>query len=609
MMTRRHHVRLLLHLVTLVCVGSLVAVSLGVSATADAQGGDRQLDPADYADRLRAMWLGQTIANWTGLTTEAVRTTPPFYTDEDWGIDQGVSWKQNDVIDFVFQDPWLADDDTDIEYVYLHLLDQYETNLLTASQIAAGWQQHINDWIWVSNRQARDLIDVGALPPVTGMPSANPYSLQIDAQLTTEIFGALAPGMPAQALQMANLPILTTASGYAAHAAQFNVLLYALAAQVDRTLSPREQVVWLVQAARQYIPDTSKTAGIVDFVLDDYLSNPDAGDWERTRDRVYERYHLHANEYGFVYRDWTESSVNFACGLIALLYGELDFRRTVQIGTLSGWDSDNGTATMGGLLGLLLGYEALAAQFPDEVLSDRYQISRTRENLPDYLPEDRRAEDTFTQMAERMLPIVARTIHEAGGTATGGVWILPENTEGALLQYNPLAELSASSANYRASQGDGSVTVSVGGDPALGRTRAIVDGAEHDFSGIEVLRPARAYQARVRDGQVAVTVTYDPPVEASVIRFIEGDSGGFEGFALEFLIEGDWQPAPAGTSLSPAPDPAIPYQSFDFVLPESLVISGVRLVGEVDAGPLGAVTILELDALSSRMALGNLVLP
>ena len=66
------------------------------------------------------------------------------------------------LIDFVIQDPWLADDDTDIEYVYLHLLNQHQTTELSPGQIAEGWKKHINRRIWVSNRRARDLMDEGA---------------------------------------------------------------------------------------------------------------------------------------------------------------------------------------------------------------------------------------------------------------------------------------------------------------------------------------------------------------------------------------------------------------------------------------------------------------
>ena len=575
-----------------------LACGCGAPGSALAQTDVRQISRSDYAGRLRAMWLGEVIANWTGLTTEGARTDAPFYTDMDWGIDQNIEWKSNDVIEFVLQDPWLADDDTDIEYVYLHLLDQHGTNLLSAAQIADGWKQHINEFLWVSNLQARSLMDLGVLPPMTGSAAANSEGLQIDAQLTTEIFGALAPGMPDRALQLANLPILTTASGYAAHAAQFYVLLYSLAAQVDRTLAMWDQILWLVQTAREYIPDTSKTADVIDFVLADYLANPDAENWERTRDRVYERYQANANENGFVYRGWTESSVNLAGGLMALLYGGGDFRRTIQIGALAGWDSDNGTATMGGLLGLLLGYKSLAAQFPDAALSDRYQSSRTRDNLPDYLPDDGEAEDTFTLMVERMLPIVERSLMEAGGAVEGDTWIFPPITDGDPLAANPLEQLRLRSANNRILQQNGAIEITVEGDPARGRTRVIADGAELDFAGVEPLRPQRNYQGQAQDGALVVSVVYDRPVEASVIRFIEGDPGGFAAFGLELLVDGEWMQMPESVTLSETPDPAVPYQMFDFELPEVQQIAGVRLTGTVEAGPLGDIAVSELDILS-----------
>jgi len=196
----------------LALVSGLV-LACGAPGSALAQTGGQEISRAEYAGRLRAMWLGEAIANWTGLTTEGVKEGAPFYTDADWGLDQDVDWKSNDVIEFVLQDPWLADDDTDIEYVYLHLLDRHATNLLTPAQIADGWREHVNEYIWVSNLQARSLMEQGVLPPMTGNIAANADSLQIDAQLTTELFGALAPGMPDQALRLANLPILTTASG------------------------------------------------------------------------------------------------------------------------------------------------------------------------------------------------------------------------------------------------------------------------------------------------------------------------------------------------------------------------------------------------------------
>jgi hypothetical protein len=560
-----------------------------------------QLSRCDYADRLRAMWLAETIANWTGLTTEAVIQDAPFYTDENWGDDQNLSWKPNDVIDFVFQDPWLADDDTDIEYVYLHLLTEHNTIYLTPQQIADGWREHMNDYIWVSNAQARSLMEQGVLPPVTSMGAANEHFIQIDAQLTTEIFGALAPGMPEQALIMADLPIRTTAGSYSAHAAQYFVVLYSLATQVDTTLPLREQIIWLVGEARKYIPDTSKTADIVDFVLADYLANPDVDDWELTRDRVYDRYHDNAREYGFVYRGWTESSVNFAAGLFALLYGEGDFRRTVQIGTLSGWDSDNGTATVGGLLGLMQGYDAIVAQFPDEEMADRYRIHRTRPTMPDYLPDDRRSEDTFTLMAERMLPLIEEAITDAGGNIEGDLWELPTLPTENFLQLNPLQRLSERSANLQVVAAGGTVEVSVGGEAISSRMQSIVDGFEHDFSGREYRRVPRSYHdfGAEAGSEVVIDVIYDRTVEIATIRLIEGGNNAFSEIEAQVLVGGEWQPVPGDTIISQMPDPTIPFQMIDFQLPDPIMGEGIRIIAILPGDlRLPEITVAELDALS-----------
>lgn len=553
-------------------------------------------DRLEYSQRLRAMWLGSAIANWTGLITEGVRTEPPFYTDEDWGTLQQGTWKDDAVIDFVFQDPWLADDDTDIEYVYLHLMDQHDTSRLSSEQIAAGWQEHINHHIWVSNQTARGLMRLNAVPPVTSMLPLNENSLAIDAQLTTEIFGAMAPGMPERALEMADLPIRTTASGYSAHAAQFYVILYSLASQVDPDLEPREQIIWMVNEARGYIPDSSKTADIADFVLADYESNPDVDDWERTRDRVYERYQLKAKENGFVYRDWTESSVNFGAGLIALLYGEGEFQRTIQIGSLSGWDSDNGTSTMGGLLGLMLGYDALTAQFPGQKLSDRYNILRTRDDLPDYLPNDPSAEDTYELMAKRMIPLIEDEIIAAGGQAGEESWVLPP-LQAASVEMNPYELLFQQSNNNQLRLLDTAITASINGNSD--GTEALTDGLEFDLSGREIFDIPPGYRVKPQGEPVEIEVIYDRPVAAKAIRLVEGGRSGFTAVQVELLLDSEWVPVQLDPTLSSSPDPRVAFEILDFVLEKTETVSGMKIIGQTpESGP--ELMILELDSLNDK---------
>lgn len=155
---------------------------------------DRVLSRLEYRDKLYGFWLGQCIANWTGLVTEMDKIgnigevrTGPFYTREDWGgPDQPSIWAEepsnlSPTIDFVFEEEggvWGADDDTDIEYMYQHLLYTNQASVLSGAQIRGGWLKHIRaeeqNYLWVSNQRAFDLMREGVMPPATSHPDDNP---------------------------------------------------------------------------------------------------------------------------------------------------------------------------------------------------------------------------------------------------------------------------------------------------------------------------------------------------------------------------------------------------------------------------------------------------
>jgi hypothetical protein len=600
--------------------GMIAGVALVSLASVSAAQGPRLISRDAYADRLRGMWLGQCIANWTGLRSEGKVNEPPFLTDTDWGIDLGKG-----PLEFVLhQDPWLADDDTDVEYVALHLLDTLEASHLTGAELAAGWLVHMDDdFLWVSNQRALDLMRRGVVPPETSLPTANRDRLAIDAQLTTEFFGALAPGMAREALLMSDTPIATTARSHAAHAAQTFMLLYCFAGQVDRDLAPAERNLRLIAQARAYVPDSSKAADIIDFVVADYLANPDVNDWERTRDLVYDRYQLNDEANGFRYRHFFESSVNFATGLIALLYGEGDFLRTVQIGTLSGWDSDNGTATMGGLLGLMLGHHALVEQirlrYPEYVPSDHFNIERTRNDLPDHTDEPE-SQDTFTLMAARMIGVVERRLREAGGLIDEGrgLWLLPPASAADPLSLSPRHDQYRRSATATVLRAGGLVTpwASVDSNPPEGYgsrlRRRFADGFELDDSGVDTINDApRIPYSSLGAGQqpgdtIELRVTWSLPVSVGEILLIEGDhfhegdypGGWFAGAPIaQVRLNGAWAEPPGGFAATPTPNPLVPFETLRWVLTNPIETTGVRIVGSV-GGEAAFVQVAELDALS-----------
>lgn len=396
---------------------------------------------SDYQTRLHGFWLGQNIANWTGLITEMDKVgtakTMPFYTDEDWGTkDLKAMWGEYvphaSVIDFYFEkpnQPWGSDDDTDIEYIYLHLHDKHQTSLLTATQIRAGWLEHIypedsaplfkkfpdstaqkENFLWESNQRAHDLMIQGMLPPLTSEPKNNSKYMMIDAQLTTEIFGLFAPIRSDIALNIANLPISVSAKDEAQWIANFYVVMHSLVLKADKNLSIQDRVEWLAKQARRQLPKNSYPAKMYDFVWQSYQNNPDKNDWEKTRDAVYQRYQIKQAD-GYKYKDPFEAGINFAASLVSLFYGQGDIKRTIQIGTLSGWDSDNPTATWGGLLGFMLGYQGVLDTFGKSEMADGYWIHRTRRNFPDRTP-NLAGEDTLTNMAKRGVEIVDKVVVE-----------------------------------------------------------------------------------------------------------------------------------------------------------------------------------------------------
>ena len=98
------------------------------------------IDKNDLVDKLEGFWLGQSIANWTGLVTEMNKIgfssegkQESFYTRENWGELNEKSWGQSEIIDFKFAKKdsiWGSDDDTDLEYMYQELLLEHNLSLI-----------------------------------------------------------------------------------------------------------------------------------------------------------------------------------------------------------------------------------------------------------------------------------------------------------------------------------------------------------------------------------------------------------------------------------------------------------------------------------------------
>ncbi|KXX70978.1 ADP-ribosylglycohydrolase family protein [Flammeovirga sp. SJP92] len=406
---------------------------------------DLIISRAEYKDKLYGFWLGQCIANWTGLITEMDKIgnigeikTGAFYTREDWGKKdlpsiwgQGVPSDLSETIDFVLRkkgEVWGADDDTDIEYIYQHLMYTKQKSILFPEDIKEGWLKHIQkeeeNYLWVSNQKAFDLMHEGILPPETSNPEINEHYDMIDAQLTTEIFGFFAPARMDVAQKLAYLPIRTTARKEAAQISEFYVNMYSLASLVDQKISQKEKVLWMANEARQQMKQESYVTKMYDFVKAEYLKGTK---WEDVRDALYEKYQVnqedgyHITSKELYCNGCFAAGINYAASLVSLFYGEGDLKETIKIGTLAGWDSDNPTATWGGMIGFMIGKSGVEEAFGTD-LSDQFDIHRTRQNFP------LDSTDNFNNMSEIGVFIVDRVVQEemkGGIDLENDLWYIP----------------------------------------------------------------------------------------------------------------------------------------------------------------------------------------
>ena len=433
----------------------LLLITLVLSPlTAYVNADDFIIDKQRYHEQLKGFWLGQSIANWTGLVTEMDKIGGEgihgkFYRRDDWGkADQPSIWGQgipsdlSKTIDWVLEtnnQPWGSDDDTDIEYMYQFLLHQHQTTRLSATQIRDGWMKHIysdantpfttaegkpENYLWVANQTAHDLMRLNdMLPPETGQQGNNPHFDMIDAQLSTEIFGLFAPYNQAVALTISELPIRTVADKEALIAAQFYVILHSQAVAVDIQKPIQPQLERIANRARKHLPDESYLAHMFDDVYQAYKSNEP---WEEVRDDLYQTYQVSAmHGYNITSRDLYcngcfAAGINFGASLISYFYGEGDYKETVKLAVLMGWDSDNPAATWGGLLGFIYGYQHLQDQFAED-LSIQFNIHRTRGGFPS------NGLDNFDDMATVGLAVTERVIvEEMNGVVQNTQWVIPK---------------------------------------------------------------------------------------------------------------------------------------------------------------------------------------
>ena len=570
--------------------GILLAAALSGSSQAD-----QILSATELFDKLRGMWVGQLIGNAAGRATE--------------GTYSGAAPDPRDSVPWQIKQIWDADDDTDVEYVALHTLETcgFDCN---SYEIAGQWLDHVGPGsIYIANKQAWYLMLDGRLPPETGSRSCNEHWYSIDAQICTEFLGAVSPGLPQTAMDLAGRFGGITNAGFAVHAAQFYAGMYARA-----FFEPN--VVDLVRTGLEDLPRSSRTFEVISDVLDWYLEDTSDGplDWRATRRRLYDRYQG-AESLGR-YHNWVESAINTGATVLALLYGQGDFKQTVQIAVLAGWDCDCNPATAGGLLGIIDGFTGLPEDLTDPALCGNLYQNVARPGLPDPAAELPQHE-AITTIALRMLALAEKNILRNGGDITHtGVSRLYHIPEPNPAPFNPDINDPIGPAGLVGQALAAGIAVTPDASVASRNDNhdrynldSIMDGiTDNSYNG---RRPYHTYLSdpTARPEKDWYALLFDAPVRVDALTFYEGDilwgkintyyrhdaarGGWFEDLTVQVLRRGQWI-EPADVRISPDLDRFRMYQQITLSFAPT-VGQGVRIIG-TPGGTDRFTTILELEA-------------
>jgi len=352
-----------------------------------------KLPVEEYREKVYASWLAQCVGNVYGLPHENKYIDEPGPETFPYGYTRSAARLK--ATGGVF-----SDDDTDIEYMYLLAMEKYGPEP-TLAQLAEMWKYHVRDRVWLANRAALAAMHYGYTPPVTGYRAYNPHWFQIDPQLINEVWAVTAPGMIRYAADKSGWAARVMDDSWGIEPTIWYGAMYSAAFF-------ESDVEKLIDIGVANLPSGSRFAGTVADMKALYRKYPK--DWKKARQEMADKYyHQEPAESKTIWN----ANLNAAAGVLAMLYGDGDFQKTLDLSCAMGFDADNQAATVAGLFGVAFGLDGIPKELlyplPElgwtEPFNDLYK-NVTRHDMPDASLKD---------MANRMAAQGERIILKHGG--------------------------------------------------------------------------------------------------------------------------------------------------------------------------------------------------
>lgn len=359
------------------------------------------LSVQQYRDRVEAVWTAQMLGAIMGFPFEhKVASTK-------W-IDQ-VNPKVNHAP---------VDDDWYYEMIAIRAFEKYGVNM-TVDQLGKQWMEN-SAGSWGSSEQARLLMMKGVEPPHTGHPRYNKLWYSIGPQFSCDVYGALAPGMPNLAAELARY--YGHINGYA-EGLDGGVFIAGI---VSLGFSEKDPKI-IVRKATQLIHPSSPYRKCLDMII----AMADQG---KTAKEIFQAVE---DEWHIEYPATNNAVANGGIVATSLWFGEGDFLKTVNLafGAADFSDADCNAANAAAVVGAMHGMKAIPPHLV-KALNDR--IVGEKMGKVTLTPA---VHETISGLAERTTRIGIQLMQKKGLQMTSGN--LHINTQQPVTQAAEIFELSS----------------------------------------------------------------------------------------------------------------------------------------------------------------------
>ena len=251
----------------------------------------------------------------------------------------------------------VPDDDISGTFTFIRALEDHGISReITPEQIGQTWLNYLIDErtiLWwggmgtSTEHTAYLRLKHGVAAPESGSMALNTREVaeQIGAQIFIDGWAMVCPGEPELAAKLARKAGSVSHDGEAIYGAQ------ALAA-MEAAAFYENDIQKLLDTGLRVIPGDSIIAGLIRDLREWYALDED---WQQTFHRI-------EGKYGYdTYGGGCHMVPNHALIVLALLYGEDDFQKTLMIVNTAGWDTDCNSGNVGCLMGIKNGLAGIDA--------------------------------------------------------------------------------------------------------------------------------------------------------------------------------------------------------------------------------------------------------